>query len=971
MTSDASSEQFFHEYSLDQCRAAGVANQPAEHQRQALIDLDRWYAQHRKGPAGGILALPTGAGKTFTAINFLTRGPLSDDYKILWLAHTHHLLEQAFHGFKGLLGNIREPRSTLRLRVVSGTPGHFRPAQIREDDDVIIATLQTIASAYREDLDALRAFLRTAAAKGLMVVFDEAHHSPAPSYRKLIQGLTEEGAPILGLTATPTYTNESKRGWLKQLFPQDILAKKSVSELIASRVLAKPHFEAVATKITPNFSDAAYQKWLGTYRDLPEDVIEQLAANAERNKFIATQYAANKQRYGKTIVFTDRWFQCDAIVESLRKQGVRADAVYSHVDARLPSVEARRKRDASENARVLERFRKNELDVLVNVRMLTEGTDIPDAQTVFITRQTTSQILLTQMVGRALRGPAFGGTDDAFIVSFTDQWQQQIQWAEYDALEAGRADDSTPVSADRPPLRLISIELVKQLARLLDERVNVASGPYLSNVPIGWYSTSFDSSEEGGDDTECRRQLVLVFEDERAGFADLISKLQQEDLGVFESESVRLADQRERIDALRNQYLPTAARRPADLLNDIFSIVRHVAQARGAPQFFPFAVRADHDLDALANSFSERDCGPRQIQEALRAEYQRKDRFWGSLYNNFGDFRSAYDACQRRLLDQDTPAQKVQPIRTEAPPFTEPDEQIKEQVKRRDGYRCLCCGATKRLEVDHIVPVHLGGPNDLTNLQTLCKVCNNRKAAQKIFFTVQHSTLASAPLELEQFAVPDDPVDPEEWERFLRRTINFTYRCAAVSAVRIGAKGDGYHNWIVELIDGTHLSWLKPLLPSLLAPIQQARLAGNKPPLASLTILEPGSEPLRIEANDLEDSDVESFQATDQNPDEESEEEIGGSKANVEKGDRKARRANAAFMKPMQPDAILAAIIGPDPQPRTEITMKIWAYIKDHGLQDEVEKRNINADAKLLKLFGGKKTVTMFEMTKLVNKHLS
>ena len=83
-----------------------------------------------------------------------------------------------------------------------------------------------------------------------------------------------------------------------------------------------------------------------------------------------------------------------------------------------------------------------------------------------------------------------------------------------------------------------------------------------------------------------------------------------------------------------------------------------------------------------------------------------------------------------------------------------------------------------------------------------------------------------------------------------------------------------------------------------------------------------------------------------------------------------ARKPNAAFMKAMTPDAVLAAVVGDKPMPRTEVTKKIWAYIKKNGRQDTKNKRNINADEKLLPVFGGKKTVTMFEMTKLVNKHL-
>lgn len=82
-----------------------------------------------------------------------------------------------------------------------------------------------------------------------------------------------------------------------------------------------------------------------------------------------------------------------------------------------------------------------------------------------------------------------------------------------------------------------------------------------------------------------------------------------------------------------------------------------------------------------------------------------------------------------------------------------------------------------------------------------------------------------------------------------------------------------------------------------------------------------------------------------------------------------ARKPNAAFMKPVTPSATLAAIIGPDAIPRTEVTKKIWEYIKKHDLQDPQNRRNINADAKLRPLFE-KDQVSMFELTKLVSAHL-
>ena len=81
-------------------------------------------------------------------------------------------------------------------------------------------------------------------------------------------------------------------------------------------------------------------------------------------------------------------------------------------------------------------------------------------------------------------------------------------------------------------------------------------------------------------------------------------------------------------------------------------------------------------------------------------------------------------------------------------------------------------------------------------------------------------------------------------------------------------------------------------------------------------------------------------------------------------------KANAAFMKPLQPDAALAEIVGSKPLPRTQVVKKMWEYIKKHKLQDQKNKRNINADEALKPVFGGKKQVSMFEMTKLISQHL-
>ena len=93
-------------------------------------------------------------------------------------------------------------------------------------------------------------------------------------------------------------------------------------------------------------------------------------------------------------------------------------------------------------------------------------------------------------------------------------------------------------------------------------------------------------------------------------------------------------------------------------------------------------------------------------------------------------------------------------------------------------------------------------------------------------------------------------------------------------------------------------------------------------------------------------------------------------KASKKAKKKSGRKPSAAFMKPMHISASLSAVIGAGPYPRTEVTKKLWHYIKKHGLQDSKNRRNINADEKLKEVFGGKKQVSMFDMTKLVSKHL-
>ena len=204
------------------------------------------------------------------------------------------------------MGNIQEPKEKLNVRVVSGTNDHYKIQQTEPSDDILICTLQTASTALKLKQPNFMKFLESAGEK-LFVIFDEAHHSPAPTYRNLVVKLRDKFSQmyLLGLTATPTYNDEKKKGWLKKLFPDDIIYQVTLNSLMAQEIIAKPVFENANTEFEPDFDDREYQKWVNNFSDLPENIIEQLANSRSRNQFIAKVYAENQNKFGKTLIFAD------------------------------------------------------------------------------------------------------------------------------------------------------------------------------------------------------------------------------------------------------------------------------------------------------------------------------------------------------------------------------------------------------------------------------------------------------------------------------------------------------------------------------------------------------------------------------------------------------------------------------------------------------------------------------------------
>ena len=655
---------------------------------------------------------------------------------------------------------------------------------------------------------------------------------------------------LLGLTATPVYTDENLEGWLLKLFPQDILHQIAVNKLMAQNILSKPIMEPQETNFNPNFELRDYEKWIGTFRDIPEDIIDQLAKNNNRNMFIADHYSKNKEKYGKTLIFADRWYQCETISKYLSNRGVSNGAIYHHTDANPGSADARNRRKSDENTKVLDAFRKNQLDVVINVRMLTEGTDIPDVKTCFITRQTTSKILLTQMVGRALRGPKFGGTAEAHLVFFTDNWEQLINWAEYDPLAEGGIDPEIPEYGKRPPLQYISIELVRKLAAQMDSGLNINDAPFKALLPIEWYRAEYAAKQADSEEIEHIRRLVMVFEHEKTGYKNLIADLVANPDTRLADEEIRLTDVDDKISELNQTYFAgTNQHFGSDISQDIFSVGRHVAQSGKEPKFFSFEERELHDLDLVAQDLLAKRLDSYQEDEAVELEFNRQDRYWQVLYITYERFKSQYNACKERILyitrHGGQPGNQVIKAITSYPPPGEPSDELKQQVLERDRC-CLGCGndTLRLLQVDHIMSSYFGGSNILDNLQTLCGECNRSKLTQNINFRDPQTDLSQPPKELPRFKSPQgrDAADPELWKCFIRKTLNFFYKCGAVHSVTIGMRGELFYNWEIELKAGNNPKWFEPHLEGLLDNIIISKKNAGYGYPNSITICAPDAE---------------------------------------------------------------------------------------------------------------------------------
>lgn len=324
--------------------------------------VEKIRAEHAAGRRT-LLCLPTGTGKTRVAVNYAFDDFVAHERPVLWIAHTQELLQQAYETF----------------RSVGVTPDRMA-RRFGELDELRYVT------------EPLVSFVSNAGQQGPgqpdLVIVDEAHHAAGKTYTgwlSLYRTFARDGARLLGLTATPyrlddgEITHLTSFGFSKPRVPifESVAYERSFCELVDMERVAPFIPEQIETHlaISPRVKNG----------EVSPETLDELNT-PRRNRIIVDALRLNRHRWGKTIVFVGRSDHAKALARAFGRDGD-----YLSTD------------NAAERHDVLRRFRNGEVPVLVNVRMLGEGLDVPDVQTVIIARPTMSPMLYIQMVGRGAR----------------------------------------------------------------------------------------------------------------------------------------------------------------------------------------------------------------------------------------------------------------------------------------------------------------------------------------------------------------------------------------------------------------------------------------------------------------------------------------------------------------------------------------------------------------------------------------
>ena len=676
---------------------------------------------------------------------------------MLWIAHRHELLEQAKATFaeKLAFNDIFTSKKSFNYRILSGI--HDKPIRIKHEDDIIFASKDSINAGFNH---LLKNWIKNNTDE-IFLVIDEAHHATAKTYRKMITGLQNnvQKFRMLGLTATPFRTAEKEQGLLKKIFPDDIIYKIDLRTLIRIGILSEPYFEEVKTgqdiigeyELT-NKQIEELQTQFGDFNAiLGESIAKTIAENKERNSIIVEKYISQKDKYKQTLVFALNVDNAIALNALFREKGVKSDYVISTVKDMVTGVTI----SSKENKDKIDSFRNGDLEVLINVNILTEGTDVPNVQTVFLTRPTNSTILMSQMIGRGLRGLKAGGTKEAFIVSFVDDWRNKVAWVNPEKLfiEENIDFDDKDHETIKRLVRLIAISKIEEFAILSNQiiepeiRAELEKLDFIERIPVGIYQFKFSE----------RNCEILVYDNGYQSYIDFITYLPAifEKYKLGKTEYLKDTELDCVVNFVENEYFSGCLNFLAYRKEDIEDVLKYYATTELLPVFTEFKEREKYDIDKIAKEIFNADLRRQEREEQLTAIWNEGEHKWQTFFNfDEKNFRREVGLAEERFARPDlyeknpiVPSDEkelrelemlsMHDLRQVNPVY---ERWLRNEVFKKftdkDGYYFSSESGYRSknkliFQIDHIKPMHNGGLTVLENLQLLTRAENAVKGIKE------------------------------------------------------------------------------------------------------------------------------------------------------------------------------------------------------------------------------------------------
>lgn len=363
----------------------------------------------RKNGHEAMISLPTGAGKTRVAMEAILQ--FQDNHEdgfIVWLATTGEVCEQACQTYLQLR-QAKRPPAVHQLHRYWGN----RELNFKFERGLMVASVQKLRSQIEMEALPYRMLKRIQA-----IFFDEGHHAVAPTYEKTIEYLEQVGEgvtiPIIGLSATPGRgsdpASQSSRRLAKRFGRHLIVPRgpgwdEPVRRLQNEGILSKVENIVVRTNRQFSFTKKMEEHW-EEFRDFSPELLKKISRDNIRNSIIVDQICKQDSKR-KGIIFACSVEHAEHLAFLLRRVGQPSAAVSAETRPVLRN-------------RHLNLFREGKLNFITNFGILTTGFDVPSMNVIVLARPVTSQVLYEQMIGRGLRGPKFGGTEECLILDFED-----------------------------------------------------------------------------------------------------------------------------------------------------------------------------------------------------------------------------------------------------------------------------------------------------------------------------------------------------------------------------------------------------------------------------------------------------------------------------------------------------------------------------------------------------------------------